>query len=201
MGRIKSSCSQCRRERQKLFLKGDKCSSAKCPVERRKYPPGQHGAAVVRISEYGRRMREKQKARRIYGLTEHQFRNYFEKAAKKSGATGQKLMELLERRLDNVVFRLGFTTSRQAARQLVHHGKVMVNGRKVDIPSFEVKPGDKIVIKPKMLERITERIKEYTPPAWLSYAPDFSASVARLPGKEDTEKLIEESAIVEYYSR
>jgi len=201
MGRIKSSCTQCRRERTKLFLKGERCFSAKCSVEKRKYPPGQHGAAVLRITEYGRRMREKQKARRMYGLTEGQFRNYFEKAAKTAAATGQKLMELLERRLDNVVFRLGFAPSRQSARQLVHHGKILVNGRKVDVPSYQTKIADVIALRPKLLERIAGRLLEFTPPAWLSYTPDQSASVIRLPKKEDTERLIEESAIVEYYSR
>ncbi|KAF0134261.1 MAG: small subunit ribosomal protein S4 [Candidatus Saganbacteria bacterium] len=201
MGRTKASCRQCRREKEKLFLKGDKCATKKCPVERRKYPPGQHGAANTRISEFGKRMREKQKAKRIYGLTETQFRNYFERAAKKTGATGQKLMELLERRLDNAVYRFGYTASRQAARQVVHHGHVMVNNRKVDIPSFEVKIGDKILIKPGILERAKDRLKEYTPPAWLSLNEDFTGDIIRLPSKDDTEKLVLESAIVEYYSR
>ncbi|MFA4966743.1 MAG: 30S ribosomal protein S4 [Candidatus Margulisiibacteriota bacterium] len=201
MGRIQSSCSQCRREKEKLFLKGERCTSSKCAVEKRKYPPGQHGAAVMRMTEYGRRMREKQKARRMYGLTERQFRNYFERAAKTKAATGQKLMELLERRLDNVVFRLGFAPSRQAARQLVHHGNVTVNGRKVNIPSFEVKVNEVIKLKAKMLERISEKLKEYVPPAWLTVAADQSGTISRLPKKDDTERLIEESAIVEYYSR
>ena len=201
MGRTKSSCTQCRREKTKLFLKGDRCLSAKCSVEKRKYPPGQHGAAVLRITEYGRRMREKQKAKRMYGLNESQFRNYFERAAKNKAATGSKLMELLERRLDNVVFRLGYAPSRQAARQLVHHGHVAVNARKVDIPSFEVKISDKISLKPKALEKLGEKLKEYTPPAWLAYAPDMAGTITRLPKKDDTERLIEESAIVEYYSR
>jgi len=201
MGRIKSSCTQCRRERTKLFLKGERCLSPKCSVEKRKYPPGQHGSAVMRTTEYGRRMREKQKAKRMYGLTERQFRNYFERAARTAAATGSKLMELLERRLDNVVFRLGFAVSRQSARQLVHHGKISVNGKKVDVPSYQIKVNDTIALRPKLLERISERLKEYTPPSWLSYAPDQSASVLRLPKKDDTERLIEESAIVEYYSR
>jgi len=201
MGRIQSSCSQCRREKEKLFLKGEKCVSSKCPVEKRKYPPGQHGAAITRLTEYGRRMREKQKARRMYGLTERQFRNYFEKAAKTKAATGQKLMELLERRLDNVVFRLGFAPSRQAARQLVHHGNIVVNSRKVNVPSFEIKINDIVKLKAKMLERIGEKLKEYVPPAWLVMNADQTGTVSRLPKKDDTERLIEESAIVEYYSR
>ncbi|HTY12921.1 MAG TPA: 30S ribosomal protein S4 [Candidatus Omnitrophota bacterium] len=201
MGRVVSYCKQCRREKTKLFLKGEKCTSPKCPVEKRKYPPGQHGAAVMRITEYGRRMREKQKARRMYGLTERQFRSYFERAAKTKAATGSKLMELLERRLDNVVYRLGFTPSRQAARQAVHHGNITVNGRKVNVPSFEVKIGDKVKLKQKMLDRVAEKLKEYVAPAWLSLDPDQSGSVVRLPKKDDTERLIEESAIVEYYSR
>ena len=201
MGRTKSSCTQCRREKEKLFLKGDRCVSPKCSVEKRKYPPGQHGSATMRLTEFGRRMREKQKAKRMYGLNERQFRNYFERAAKTKASTGQKLMELLERRLDNVVFRGGFAVSRQAARQLVHHGNVNVNGKKVDVPSFETKIGDVIVLKPKMLERISERIKEYVAPPWLSLSPEKVASIVRLPKKDDTERLIEESAIVEFYSR
>jgi len=201
MARIKSSCSQCRREKTKLFLKGDRCLSKKCAVEKRNYPPGQHGSAIIRMTEYGKRMREKQKAKRMYCLTEGQFRNYFEKALKTAAATGQKLMELLERRLDNVVYRIGFAPSRQSARQLVHHGLILVNGKKVDVPSYQTKVGDTVALFPKMLERVSARLKEYTPPAWLSSAADQSASIIRLPQKDDTERLIEESAIVEYYSR
>ena len=142
MGRHTAAvCKLCRREGEKLFLKGEKCYMAKCPVARRSYAPGQHGRLPVRISEYGIRLREKQKARRIYGLRERQFEGYFEKAARQKGSTGEKLLEFLERRLDNVLYRLGFSASRQNARQVIHHGGVLVNGRKVDVPSFAVRVG------------------------------------------------------------
>lgn len=201
MGRTPSSCSQCRREREKLFLKGDRCFTAKCAVERRKYPPGQHGAANSRQTEYGRRMREKQKARAIYGLTERQFRSYFEKAAKKAGVTGEKLLEYLERRADNVVFRLGFAPSRSAARQMVRHGAVQVNGRKVNIPSYQVKVNDVIAVKPRVIEGVKEKLKDYTPAAWLSLDAENKGRIVSLPTREDTEKLIQESLVVEYYSK
>lgn len=201
MGRTPSSCSRCRREREKLFLKGDRCFTTKCAVERRKYPPGQHGAATVRMTEYGRRMREKQKARAIYGLTERQFRSYFEKAAKKVGVTGEKLLEFLERRADNVVFRLGFAPSRSAARQLVRHGAVQVNGCRVNIPSYQVKINDVITVKPRVIEGVKEKLKDYTPAAWLSLDAENKGRIVSLPTREDTEKLIQESLVVEYYSK
>jgi len=201
MGRTPSSCRQCRREMDKLFLKGERCFTNKCAVEKRKFPPGQHGAAGARLTEYGRRMREKQKARSIYGLTESQFRGYFEKAAKKAGVTGEKLLEFLERRLDNVVFRLGLASSRQAARQLVRHGNVTVNSKKVNIPSFQVKANDVVVIKPNMLEKMKEKLKEYTPPAWLSLDADYNGKIVHMPTRDDTERIIQESLIVEYYSK
>ena len=201
MGRTKASCKQCRREGEKLFLKGERCFTKKCAVERRSYPPGQHGQGRKRQTEFGLRLREKQKARRIYGLNERQFRGYFEKASRKVGITGEKLLESLERRLDSVVFRLGFAPSRQAARQLIRHRNVLVNVRKVNIPSYGVKVNDTITLKPKMLERLKEKLKEYTPPAWLLIDEEFAGKMTRLPSREDTEKLIEESLIVEYYSR
>lgn len=201
MSRSPSMCKQCRREREKLFLKGERCFTNKCSVEKRKYPPGSHGAAVSRISEYGKRLREKQKARSIYGLTERQFRSYFEKAAKRTGSTGEMLLELLERRLDNVVFRMGFVSSRQAGRQLVRHGNVKVNDKKVNIPSYQVKINDLVTIKPKMLEKAAEKLKEYTPPAWLEMSDGGHGKVVHAPKREDTERLIQESLIVEYYSR
>lgn len=201
MGRTKACCKQCRREGEKLFLKGERCFTKKCAVERRSYPPGQHGQGRKRQTEFGLRLREKQKARRIYGLNERQFRGYFEKASRKAGITGEKLLESLERRLDSVVFRLGFAPSRQAARQLTRHRNVLVNGRKVNIPSYEVKVNDTITLKPKMLEQVKEKLKEYTPSAWLLINGEFSGKIIRLPNREDTEKLIRESLIVEYYSR
>jgi len=201
MGRTPSQCRQCRREREKLFLKGTRCLTAKCSVERRKYPPGQHGAATTRLTEYGRRLREKQKARAIYGLTERQFRSYFEKAAKKAGVTGEKLLELLERRIDNVVFRLGYAESRPAARQIARHGNVIVNGKKVNIPSYQVKLNDIVSVKPYILDAAREKLKDYTPPAWLSLDPDLNGKVVSIPSAEDVEKLIQVSLIVEHYSR
>ena len=144
-----ANCRLCRREGQKLFLKGDRCYSSKCAIDRRGYAPGQHGQGRSKISDYGLQLREKQKAKRFYGLQETQFRNLFDKAARKTGITGENLLILLETRLDNVVFRLGFASSRKEARQLVNHGHFKVNGRKVNIPSYEVKAGDVITVKEK----------------------------------------------------
>ena len=141
-----ANCKLCRREGQKLFLKGERCYSSKCAIERRNYAPGQHGQARKKMSDYGLQLREKQKAKRFYGVQETQFRNLFEKASKRHGKTGENLMILLETRLDNVVFRLGFAASRKEARQLVTHGHFTVNGHKADIPSMEVKAGDKVVV-------------------------------------------------------
>lgn len=201
MGRHPAFCKQCRREKEKLFLKGERCFTAKCSVEKRKYPPGQHGASSTRLTEYGRRLREKQKARSIYGLTERQFRLYFERAARKSGVTGEQLLGFLERRLDNVVFRLGYAPSRQAARQLVRHGHIAINERKVNIPSYQVKVNDAVSFKGKKVEAILEKLKEYNPPAWLSLGSDFIGRIVSLPTPDDTEKLIEASLIVEHYSK
>jgi small subunit ribosomal protein S4 len=158
MGRhTTASCKLCRREGEKLMLKGERCFSEKCAFSRRAYAPGQHGRVPVRASDYRIRLREKQKARRIYGLTEGQFENYFEEASARKGSTGERLLEYLERRLDNVVNRLGFTPSRQSARQTIRHGGVMVNGSKVNIPSLRVKAGDTIKFKPK----ISNQVKAY----------------------------------------
>ena len=141
-------CKQCRREGQKLFLKGERCMTEKCGVERRSYPPGEHGRGRVRASEYRQQLREKQKARRFYGLLEKQFRGYYDKASRQEGVTGENLLRILERRLDNVLVRLGFAASRRQARQLVTHGHWLINGRRVDIPSYQVRPEDVITIKP-----------------------------------------------------
>lgn len=206
MGRhTDAKCKLCRREKEKLFLKGDKCFSEKCPVVRRAYPPGQHGKTQrVRTSEYGIRLREKQKARRIYGLTESQFESYFDKASRGKGATGEKLLEFLERRLDNVVFRLGFAASRQSARQIVHHGGVLVNGRKVDVPSFQVSADDQIKFSPKILplvKLVIEKSPDYTPPAWLVRSGEEEGKMASIPKREEIDAKLEDHLIVEYYSR
>jgi len=207
MGRFKTMCKMCRREGVKLFLKGDRCASPKCSVERRNYPPGAHARVTggqfrqSRLTEYGRRLREKQKARRVYGLTERQFRNYFEKASAMVGVTGQRLLQLLEMRLDNVAYRLGYALTRPQARQLVRHGHIRVNNRKVSIPSYQVKVGSVIEIKEEALNKLREKLGQYKPPAWLELAENLSGRVLNVPSKDDTERLIEESLIVEYYSR
>jgi small subunit ribosomal protein S4 len=205
MGRhTEASCKLCRREKEKLFLKGEKCQTEKCPFSRRSYAPGQHGRVPVRVSEYGIRLREKQKARRIYGLTERQFEGYFVKASRRKGATGEKLLEFLERRLDNAVFRLGFASSRQSARQIIHHGGVLVNGRRVNVPSFQVSPGDQIKFSPKivpLIKSIREKLPDYTPPAWVSQTAESSGKINAIPTREEIDTVLEEHLIVEYYSR
>lgn len=205
MGRhTQARCKLCRREGEKLFLKGDKCVSEKCPFSRRSYAPGQHGKVPVRASEYGIRLREKQKARRIYGLTEKQFEKYFDEASRKKGATGEKLLEFLERRLDNVVYRLGFALSRQSARQLVGHGGIMVNARKVDIPSYQVVPEEIIKIAPKCeaaIKAVKEKLPDHTPPAWLTFIGEYEGKVLSLPKREEIDTVLEDHLIVEYYSR
>ncbi|MBU0501761.1 MAG: 30S ribosomal protein S4 [bacterium] len=205
MGRhTAASCKLCRREREKLFIKGEKCATEKCPFVRRAYPPGQHGKAQFRMSEYGIRLREKQKARRIYGLTERQFESYFDKAVSLKGATGEKLLEILERRLDNVVYRLGFAASRQAARQLVRHGGVNVNGQKVDIPSYQVKVEDVIVIRPKLIKLAKinlEKLGDKNPPVWLTLSGETEGKIVAMPKREEIDTVLEDHLIVEYYSR
>ncbi|MDD7602265.1 MAG: 30S ribosomal protein S4 [Firmicutes bacterium] len=200
-----ANCKLCRREGQKLFLKGDRCYSSKCAIERRNYAPGQHGQARKKQSEYGLQLREKQKAKRFYGMQETQFRNLFDKAAKKPGMTGENLLILLESRLDNVVFRLGFASSRKEARQLVTHGHFTVNGKKADIPSMEVKAGD--VIKVKEKSQSSPKFKEVkemsiTVPSWLSVDVEkLEGKVITLPRREDIDTPIAEHLIVELYSK
>jgi small subunit ribosomal protein S4 len=205
MGRhTEATCKLCRREREKLFLKGEKCYTEKCPFSRRSYAPGQHGRIPVRVSEYGIRLREKQKARRIYGLTESQFENYFDVASTKKGATGEKLLEFLERRLDNVVFRLGFAASRQMARQIIHHRGVEVNGCLTDVPSFQVKEGDIIKARPKavaLVKLVREKAPDYAPPVWLSVTAEFEGKILSIPKREEIDTVLEDHLIVEYYSR
>lgn len=204
-------CKLCRREGQKLFLKGDRCLSPKCAIERRNFPPGDHGKKATfrrKVSDYGLQLREKQKARRVYGVMEKQFRRYFKEASRRKGLTGVTLLALLESRLDNVVYRLGFADSRSQARQLVRHGHFDVNGRKTNIPSFLVSPGDQIAV------RANSRNKGYfkdraqllqggkTVPAWLNLnANDMSGAVLSDPSREDVEIPLNEQLIVEYYSR
>jgi small subunit ribosomal protein S4 len=204
MGRhTKATCKLCRREKEKLFLKAEKCFTEKCPFSRRSYPPGQHGRIPVRVSEYGIRLREKQKARRIYGLNESQFEKYFEKASKKKGATGEKLLEFLERRLDNILYRL-FTVSRQSARQIIRHGGVLVNDRKVNIPSFLVKGGDTVKIRPKIVPIVKaamEKFPDHVPPAWLKVTGEAAGEVSAIPKREDIDTILQEHLVVEYYSR
>jgi small subunit ribosomal protein S4 len=206
MGRhIKAVCRLCRREGNKLFLKGDKCYTGKCAFKRRPYAPGQHGQLPLKVSEYSIRLREKQKARRTYGISERQFKAYFEKSLKWKGVTGEKLLELLERRLDNVIYRLGLSPSRAQARQLVSHGHIQVNGRKVNIPSFQVKPGDLVKVKEGSSARIraiVEKAGERKLPEWLSFnSASLEGKIESIPQRKDIGEPITESMIVEFYSR
>ncbi|CAB1129921.1 ribosomal protein S4 (BS4) [Candidatus Hydrogenisulfobacillus filiaventi] len=199
-------CRLCRREGVKLYLKGEKCYTDKCPVVRRAYPPGQHGQGRRKLSEYGVHLREKQKARRVYGVLEGQFRGYFERAAKRRGRTGDVLLQYLERRLDNVVYRLGLAASRAQARQLVRHNHFEVNGRRVNIPSFLVKPGDVVAVRER--SRNKPFFKQFAPnasrmvPAWLeSHPEELRGTVLRLPTREEIDAPVQEQLIVELYSR
>ena len=202
-----SVCRLCRREGMKLFLKGDRCFKDKCAIERRNYPPGQHGRRRSKLLGYGIQLREKQKVKRIYGLLESQFRLAFARANSRKGITGSNLLEELERRLDNVTFALGFAASRAQARQLVRHGHVTVDGRKVSIPSYRVGKGQVVSIKEK--SRSNEQIKASVEtarargvPAWLDLTPEsFSGKVVELPKREDIKLPIQEQLIVELYSR
>ncbi|MGH9945652.1 MAG: 30S ribosomal protein S4 [Pyrinomonadaceae bacterium] len=202
-------CRLCRREGAKLFLKGDRCFKPSCAIEKRgTNPPGQHGAARRKmLAGYGEQLREKQKVKRMYFILEKQFRNYFEKALRQKGVTGENLLFMLERRLDNVVYRSGFSTSRRQARQLVNHGHVEVNGRKVDIPSFQVKVGDTITIKEKStknthVEGAWQTAAGRGRPIWISPAgKDLSVSIAATPTRQDIESNINEQLIVELYSK
>ena len=200
-----ANCKLCRREGQKLFLKGERCYSSKCAIERRNYAPGQHGQARKKQSEYGTQLREKQKAKRFYGVQETQFRNLYAKAEKKHGKTGENLMILLETRLDNVVFRLGFASSRKAARQLVTHGHFTVNGKKVNIPSYTVKAGDVIKVKEKSTNSPKfKEVKEMaiTVPAWMTVDVEkLEGKVIAVPRREEIDTPIAEHLIVELYSK
>jgi small subunit ribosomal protein S4 len=202
---IGPQCKQCRREGQKLFLKGERCLTDKCSVERRPYPPGDHGRGRVRQSEYRHQLREKQKARRFYQILEKQFRNYYDKASRQSGVTGEHLLRLLERRLDNVLVRLGFASSRRQGRQLITHRHFLVNGRRVNVPSYQLKPGDVISVRENssaipVIREATEGTA--TVPAWLQADFDsLTANVLRLPERDEISAPVQEQLIVELYSK
>ena len=209
MGRyIGPVCRLCRREGVKLYLKGERCYSPKCAMERRPYPPGQHGQKRARRpSDYAVRLREKQKLRRIYGISERQFRNLFEEASKKKGVTGSVFLGLLESRLDNVVYRLGFAVSRRQARQLVRHGHITVNGRRVDLPSYRVRPGDEIAVAEKsrnleLIRQNLEAMKGRKVGPWLSLDLEgMKGKFLRLPDREDLALPVNEQLVIEFYSR
>ena len=202
-----ADCKRCRREKMKLFLKGSKCDSPKCPFEKRPYPPGQHGRGRSKESEYLLQLREKQKAVRMYGVLEKQFGNYYVEANRQSGKTGDNLLRILESRLDNVVFRVGFAKSRDMARQLVNHGHFTVNGKKVDIPSFRVSPNDIIEVRPSSREMTPfvvahAEVGERTVPAWLEVVPSkMRIIVHSLPERAVIDTPVQEQLIVELYSK
>jgi small subunit ribosomal protein S4 len=199
------SCRLCRREGQKLFLKGERCYSTKCALDKKNYAPGQHGQSRKKLSDYGHQLREKQKAKRFYGILETQFRNYFDKAAKKKGITGENLLIMLETRLDNAVFRMGFASSRKEARQLVLHGHFTVNAHKENIPSFAVKEGDVIKVKEKSISSPKfKQLKEMSisVPVWMTVDVDkLEGKVIALPRREDIDTPVSEHLIVELYSK
>jgi small subunit ribosomal protein S4 len=198
-------CKQCRREGQKLFLKGERCMTEKCGVERRSYPPGEHGRGRVRASEYRQQLREKQKTRRFYGVLEKQFRGYYEKASRQPGVTGENLLRMLESRFDNVLVRLGFAASRRQARQMINHGHWLINGRRVDIPSYQVRPDDVITIRPD--SGVTDVVRQATEltavvPPWLQADHDaLTAKVLRQPERSEITAPVSEQLIVELYSK
>ena len=197
-------CKLCRREGKKLFLKGERCTSSKCSLERRSYAPGQHGQGRKKLTEYGLQLRAKQTARRYYGLSESQFRKYFMMAVRHEGVTGDNLLRICESRLDNIVYSLGWATSRAEARQLVTHGHFLVNGKRVDIPSYLCKAGDVVAIKKASLD--SEKFKAIlaktgTIPAWLEAGDDNTGKIVALPTREQIEVPVEEHLIVEFYSR
>jgi small subunit ribosomal protein S4 len=198
-------CKQCRREGIKLFLKGERCLTEKCAVERRSYPPGEHGRGRIKQSEYLLQLREKQKARRYYGILERQFRTYYDKASQQSGITGETLLRMLETRLDNVVYRLGFAASRAQARQLIRHGHFQVNGRRVNIPSYQVRPDNVVSMKPdspveQVIRDATDLTASVSP--WLQADHDnLTGKVLKLPERAEIDAPVQEQLIVELYSK
>jgi len=209
MGRyIGPVCKLCRREGGKLYLKGERCFSEKCAVNRRPYPPGQHGQGRIKLSEYALRLREKQKTRRIYGLLEKQFRGYYDQASRMKGRTGEEMLGLLERRLDNVVYRMGFTLTRAQGRQLVRHNHVLVNGKRVNIPNYTVQPGDKVELREESRKNgfvlAALAAAEGRPrPSWVEVDREKGTGVVKsLPVRDElTEPMVREQYVVEYYSR
>ena len=204
---IGAVCRLCRREGMKLFLKGERCYTEKCAIEKRNVPPGQHGRArKAKMVGYGIQLREKQKVKRTYGVLENQFRRYFESADRQKGITGFLLLQQLERRLDNVIYRLGFATSRPQARQLVRHGHFLVNGKRVDIPSFSLKSGDTVIVREGSRENPTilharEEVKGRGIPEWISPEGDHGAKVVSMPTREQINLPVQEQLIVELYSK
>jgi len=202
-----SLCRLCRREGMKLFIKGTRCYTEKCAFERRKYPPGQHGHNRAKLSDYGLQLREKQKVKRIYGIMEKQFKNYFEKATKMKGVTGENLLKLLERRFDNVVYRMGFAINLRQARQLVRHGFFLVNGKKVDVPSYLLRPGDVVEVKDtaKNHELIKENLslaEQRGFPVWTEVnIEEMKGKFVRIPEREEMQLPVHEQLIVEFYSK
>ena len=200
-------CRICRREGEKLFLKGDRCYSEKCAVERRKYPPGQHGQGYRKLSDYGVQLREKQKVRKIYGLLERQFRRYFYEAERRKGITGEILLQLVESRLDNTVYRMGFAPNRVRARQLISHGHIVVNGKKINLPSYQVKEGDSVSVKdssrdmPEIIDSLS-KVEHRGIPAWVEVdSVNYTGKVLRIPSRDEIQLPIQEQLIVELYSK
>jgi len=200
-----SACRICRRENLKMYLKGDRCYTDKCAIERRPYPPGQHGQGRAKFSEYGVQLREKQKVKRLYGLLESQFRGYYHRGAAAKGKTGENLLQYLEQRLDNVVFRLGFADTRAEARQLVRHGHFQVNGRRVNIPSYQVRPDDVVTVPPgssaqQVIRDATDLVSTVAP--WLQADHDgLTGKVLKQPARDEIDTPVQESLIVELYSK
>jgi small subunit ribosomal protein S4 len=204
---IGALCRICRREGDKLFLKGDRCYTEKCAVERRKYPPGQHGQGFKKLSDYGIQLREKQKVKKMYGLLERQFRKYFYEAERKKGITGELLLQLIERRLDTIVFRMGFAPNRRRARQIVRHGHIVLNGKEVNLPSYSVKEGDIVEIKepcrdnPEIIDSISKS-QHRGIPGWVEVdGANFKGKVLHIPSRDDIQIPVQEQLIVELYSK
>ena len=202
-----ASCRICRREGEKLFLKGDRCYSEKCAVERRKYPPGQHGQGYRKLSDYGVQLREKQKVRKIYGLLERQFRRYFYEAERRKGITGEILLQLVESRLDNIVYRMGFAPNRRRARQLISHGHIVVTGKEINLPSYQVKEGDSVGVKdssrdmPEIIDSLS-KVEYRGIPAWVEVdSVNYTGKVLRIPSRDEIQLPIQEQLIVELYSK
>lgn len=200
-------CRICRREGEKLFLKGDRCYTEKCAVERRKYPPGQHGQGFKKLSDYGIQLREKQKVRKIYGLLERQFRRYFYEAERRKGITGEILLQLVESRLDNTVYRMGFAPNRVRARQLISHGHIVVNGKKINLPSYQVREGDSVSVKdssrdmPEIIDSLS-KVEHRGIPAWVEVdSVNYTGKVLRIPSRDEIQLPVQEQLIVELYSK